>query len=145
MKGTPAQQASQGAPSRLSDRGAAVRVTEVVRTDSQSQTLDSFLERPAGAGNTASPAAAASFMAVPRKRKAAEQAFFSHGVAGNTPEEERASAAVNEFPVSPPAFPRTASDAVAALKSEVECRIDQGTRSCVIVVCAFGMHLVCPY
>lgn len=101
-----------------------MRVTEVVRTDSQSQTLDSFLERPSGTGGSA-PAAAASFMAVPRKRKAAEQALL--GVRADVAEQERACAALDEFPAHPLSCPRSSSNAVAALKAEVEGRTDQGT------------------
>ena len=133
MRGTPAKQASQSAPSMLPDRGTALRVTEVVRTDSQSQTLDSFLERPSGTG-AGGPAVAASFMAVPRKRRAAEHAVLSQGVCADTAEQEPACAADDEPPAHPAKRPRSALPAVAALQAEVEGSTDQGAGPCLFHV-----------
>ncbi len=57
------------APARKATDKGSIRVTEMVRTDAQSQKLQSFFETATQAGAGSSAAAAVALSSVPRKRK----------------------------------------------------------------------------
>ena len=123
MRGAQAEVPAPALVRREQQKGAAAQSDRIVRTDSQAQTLDSFLERPP---TREGPAFTAAHDAVARKRKAAGPAPHQETAHAVRREAGEACTLADGAAASWPACSSPEADAVAALQADIDTRSDEG-------------------